>query len=431
MRARLSSPIPNRPRALALGGATAITALFATTALALGCDGNSAPPPTRTELGMNDVTILVPLPAEPRAITLLGIAESGEHAAAPLVSRAVYDRLVATPADIAPKIGGPVAFEDFQVVAVRFDLCDRHNAVPCRADADAVFRLILQPLYTGGGEVRAHDIALHAFYPIPAAEIPGVVAELRALAQLATAAAPASSPASVDAPLAVNTALSSPSTTTAATYRERLRALLLHHVRAERLLRLTVFGQDANSVAFAWILRGLERETFSSGDAALAPIVIPQLGDGAPVTQQSVRLGGGDTIYLAEPVADLPRGFALALSGPTFAEASAEDKRAAVAALIAIQNPSTHDTGNAQCLGCHVATFLTPSRAASAGVDLAALPERFTSSHNLAAGSGVATSDARVLRGLGWAAALPVISQRVANETAQVLAELSLRFPPP
>lgn len=411
----------------ALSSTSCSAVALAALTLVLGCNdsnGGSSPPP-RAELGMNDVTILVPLPAEPRSISLLGIAESGERAAAPLISRAVYDRLVATPADIAPKIGGPVAFEDFQVVAVRFDLCDRHNAVPCRAGDEAVFRLVLQPLYTGGGEVRAHDIALHAFYPIAAAEVSDVVAELRALAQLA--------PISVDAPLAVSAALSSPPAPPAASaaYRERLRALLLHHVRAERLLRLTVFGQDANSVAFAWILRGLERAPFSTGDAALAPIEIPQLGDAAPVTQQSVRLGGGDTIYLAEPVADLPHGFALALSGPLFAAASAEDRRAAVAALVAIQNPTTHDTGNAQCLGCHVATFLTPARAAAAAVNVAALPERFISSHNLAAGGGVATSDARALRGLGWAAALPVISQRVVNETAQVLAELSLRFPPP
>jgi hypothetical protein len=78
------------------------------------------------------------------------------------------------------------------VVALRFDLCDRQNVAPCRDGQDGVLRLVLQPIYLaaglaaglGGGELRAHDVALHAVYPIAAAELAGVVTELRALAQL-------------------------------------------------------------------------------------------------------------------------------------------------------------------------------------------------------------------------------------------------------
>jgi hypothetical protein len=42
----------------------------------------------------------------------------------------------------------------------------------------------------------------------------------------------------------------------------------------------------------------------------------------------------------------------------------------------------------------------------------------------------IAATDARVVRGFGWAASFPAISQRVANDTAQVLAEIDARFPP-
>jgi hypothetical protein len=52
----------------------------------------------------------------------------------------------------------------------------------------------------------------------------------------------------------------------------------------------------------------------------------------------------------------------------------------------------------------------------------------YESSHNTTVDS-IAQRDARVLRGLGWAAGAPAISQRVANDTAQVLTELERRFP--
>ncbi len=181
----------------------------------------------------------------------------------------------------------------------------------------------------GGRELRAHDVALHAFYPIPHAELPAVVGELRQIAGLAASlgdAPLAGAPLGVYAPLAS----SSPG---AAALLPRLRELLSRYVRQERLTRLTVLGQDANTVAFAWILRGVERR---SDDEPFAPIVIPQLGS----AQQRVRLGGGDTIYLPEPVADLPAGFALALNGPNFGAAPIEERQAALRALVAIDNPT-------------------------------------------------------------------------------------------
>lgn len=244
---------------------------------------------------------------------------------------------------------------------MRFDLCDRQRHAPCAEISDGVFRLVLQPTYTavagGGAELRAHDIALHAFYPVPAAELRDVVAELRALAALQ--AAP------LDAPLQPSPALSAAASSSK--YLSRLRALLQRYADAEHLTRLTVFGQDASSVAFAWILRGVER---ASLDGASAPIAIPSISS----AQQAVRLGGGDTVYVADPIADVPAGFALALNGPRFNAASLEERQAAVAALVAIQNPALHDTGDTQCLSCHVATFLTGPRATGAAVDVTALP---------------------------------------------------------
>ena len=67
---------------------------------------------------MNDITMLVPLPADRSKPTLLSI--TGDDV--PLVARDKLTQLVIEPHDIAPKLGGPVVYEDFQVVGIRFDL---------------------------------------------------------------------------------------------------------------------------------------------------------------------------------------------------------------------------------------------------------------------------------------------------------------------
>lgn len=362
-------------------------------------------------LGMNDATILLPLPASLAAPVLASITGAGSNGdAAPLVPRALYETLVAAPGDIAPKTGQPVAFEDYHVVAVRFDLCEREVAGPCAEGADGRVRLVLQPLYPVESDLLAHDLALHAFYPIPAAELPAVISELRALARIQDAP--------VGAPLSVSPALSAQPPPEA--YAPRLRALVLAYARADRLVKLTVFGQNAQSAAFAWRFRGVDMV-----GGAPERIAIP----GAGSLEQTVLIAGGDTVYNTAPLADAPAGFALALNGMLFAAATPAERSRSLEALAEVLHPARHDANDVQCASCHVATFLTTRRAAAAGVDPAAIAGAYTSSYNTAVDS-IITRDARVLRALGWAARFPAISMRVAHDTAQVLAEIEQRFPP-
>jgi hypothetical protein len=356
---------------------------------------------------MNDVSILLPLPRDPRVPVLATIAGDG----APLVGRDWFDALVTAHDDLGPKVGEPAAYDDFQVVAVRFDLCDRSAVGVCPDGVAGRLRLVLQPCYTSAGATLTQDLALHAFYPVAPEALGAMIDELRALARIQGAPA--------DAPLAVSPAAAAGDTR----YLARLRALVMRNARASELVRLTVIGQQAGSAAFAWRFRGLDR----SGES-FAPLVIP----GIDAIQQSTMLAGGDTVYTTEPLADLPSGLAsglaLASNGARFAAAAPGERMAALVALTEIQNPAHHDTGDTQCIGCHVATFLTARRAMVSGVDPAAIAGRFTSPHNLAVQT-IAASDPRVVRAFGWAGSAPAISQRVANDTAEVLAEIEARFP--
>ncbi|MBL8951985.1 MAG: hypothetical protein JNK82_14475, partial [Myxococcaceae bacterium] len=115
----------------------------------------------RPALGLNDVSLLLPLDA--------GLVSSAE-----LMPRALYDRLV------LDENGDPFivdVFAKLELVAVRFDLCDRTTAAACSTAAGGVLRLVLQPNESG----RARDTAFHAFYRLGVADQPLVLDALERL----------------------------------------------------------------------------------------------------------------------------------------------------------------------------------------------------------------------------------------------------------
>jgi hypothetical protein len=101
----------------------------------------------------------------------------------------------------------------------------------------------------------------------------------------------------------------------------------------------------------------------------------------------------------------------------------------ALGALVAAQNPMQHTAQTVQCIACHVSTYLLEHRAAVALVDPTTLPGRFASPYDLSIAAGMSATNERSLRALGWLHDMPAISQRVANDTAEVLAEIAQRFP--
>jgi hypothetical protein len=363
------------------------------------CGGKQVPAPDATAethaLGMNDVSVLLPLPASldaPVLTTLDGV-----------VDRAVFHQAVLERNDLAPKMGAPPTFEDFQVVSLRWDLCSRDSAGACPPHDDGRLRLIAQQLAIVNGAVSAQDIAVHMFFPIPEAELPGVITELRALARIAN-----SSPA---APLAV--------ATPSAEYLARLHALVMRYARPDNLVKLTVIGQEAESNAFAWRFRGFDRGPYGFTQSPIPTI---------PAAEQSTLVAGGDVVYNSNPVADRPHGFAMAINGATFDAATPADQRTALEALVSVQNPLVHGAADTQCMACHVSANLTVRRAQLLGVDPATVTGAFTSTRPITADS-VASHDPRIVRVFGWVAVQPAIAPAVANATAEVLDEIDARYP--
>lgn len=347
--------------------------------------------PTESRLlGLNDVTWLLPLPTRD--------AGSGFPPATSMIPRASFDRISTTPGDVVTDLSR------LELVGLRFDLCDRPTVAPCAEGSDGVLRLVLQPLFN---DASAEDIAFHAFYPIPAADLGPVVDSLRAMARLQ--AVPRGSS------LRVNTALGRDPL-----YTEALTGLVRRYARQERLFRLTLFGQLTTNSALIWVFRGLERR-----GAGFERIVIPDVRD-----LDQIALLFSSTEFQVRPQADAPGGFARLMNTSLFRAATPAEQREALETSAAIDNPTLHTAETVQCVSCHVTTTILEDRAMRAGVDPSSLLRRYRSSTFDLTPLGDPMARFRTMRALGWLQRAPLIAQRTVNETANVIDEIEARFPP-
>jgi hypothetical protein len=347
-------------------------------------------PIERRALGLNDVTFLLPLPT----------ADGGTPfpAADAMVTRVLFDRLTTQPGDVQAELSR------FALVAARFDLCDRPRPGRCPDAADGVLRLVLQPVSSVSG---AEDIALHAFFPVPRAEVAETVDGLRALARLQDV--PVGSMLQVNRALGRNTEFTT-----------RLSTFVARYARGERLFRLTLFGQLTRNAALIWVFRGLERR----GDG-FARIEIPDIRE----LDQVTRLFSA-TEVLTTPQADAPAGFALSMAARDFMSAPSDRQREALDVLEAVDNPTLHTAETVQCVSCHIATTVRADRARAANLAVASLPSHFTAPGFDLTPLGDSGVRFRTLRALGWFGTSPLVSARVVNETVVVVQEIEARFPP-
>lgn len=349
-------------------------------------------------LGLNDVTFLLPpnmhvSPVGPLVPT------------ASILSADDFARVVTDGGDIFTD------FANVRIVAIRVDLCDRHVPGPCPEDADASLRIVLQPLIQTddiASQGTFEDVAVHAFFPIPKAELPALVATLRDLAALGDT--------DPTAPLGPSTVLAADPE---GAYAAGLAALVSHYAAPDRLLRLTCFGQFSIHAALHWLFRGIEKKT---PDGPLETIVMPDIA----VTQQEVLLLGNDS-YEVTPIADAPPGIMRVVLEDDFVAASLADQRQSLEALAAVDNPLMHTPDTVQCMACHVTTQLMESRAPLAGIDPDTVAHRYESPLDPRP-FGDREVRLRTLRALGYIHREPLVSQRVANESAQVVHELTTRF---
>jgi hypothetical protein len=354
---------------------------------------------------MNDVTILAPLPqSSATPVLLLGTDLADDGTA--LVPRTLFDRLVADGSTGTPLPTLDTAYERLHLVAVRFDLCDRHLPGVCPEAEDARLRLVFQPLSAAS---NAQDVGFHAFYTIRNDEIAGAVAALRELAMTA----PSQSGA-----LRVSPALSAADPQPYAT---KVRAFVRRYGGDARIVRLTMNAQNLNFSAIVWALRGVEKKGDAFVDIDIA---------GTAGVSETVTLTGGPG-YSVTPITDTPAGLLGAIASTMFNAADITQKREYLAALAAVENPLSHTAETVPCVACHVSTVVMKARADSTAIDPLTLPGHYTSTFDLGIAGGQSAQTPTTIRALGYLGKQPMISQRVANDTAQTLTEIEQRYPAP
>ena len=188
-----------------------------------------------------------------------------------------------------------------------------------------------------------------------------------------------------------------------------------------RVVRLTVNALPQSSAQVRWALRGVEKK----GETFVDMTVV-----GTTVTSESVIFNTGPS-FTVTPVTDTPAGLLGAMSLTMFDAADLTKKRAYLAALAAVDNPLGHTAETVACVACHISTVLMSTRTTRIALDPLTIPGRYTSKFNLSTAGDKSAETGQTIRAFGYIAKLPIISQRVVNETAQTLTELETRFPPP
>ena len=396
-----------RPRRQAAASASVTFGLLAFAACGGGGETDDADSDDLDEtvtIGSNDVSILMPLPTIEAEIDDL-LALSDPAVDGPLLPEAIFDQLAAT-------LDSPQAYAMLRVVALRIDPCFpslsllETNPAACRRQ----LRLVVQPLEPDPvlGAIAA-DETYHLFYDLDDATFGELAASLVALGTDATSSA--ATPLGVH-PTITAEGLDGP---TALAVRE----LVLGNAGPARLTQIT----NMQGFGVFWRFKGV---TVSGG--VLTPIVIDGLPDDATgQTNGADNLGVFDISPASATATQLQAALAGTFipdggvgGGTVELQAPVGEIVAALQLSLDIDNPERgFDPESLDCVTCHVASRARV-RAAGLGFPSDELVA-FTNPRDLSVVEEPAGDSAPMaMRMFGYDLTVPVLNQRVVNESAAV-----------
>lgn len=374
----------------------ALVALAACSADAASREG-ATPVALTSEVGVTDVSILFPLPPKEQRLALLGTDDEGRGG--PLLPRDLLRRL--PPLDVLSSNDELRAL--LRVVAVRLDPCfPGLGDAPCQNQ----IRLVVQPigLLEGGEGLAATDAALHLFYEVTRAEMASLlqhVVDLRV----------ASGVPRSDGPVSVHPALAREGVR--GPFGDGLRSLLLAHAGRAALTRVTFMGLE--QLGQRWRFGG-----FDVVAAELRPLTIATAN--APEQTFSNRDLDGVTFAASSmsPPSASPDDVRLLFEPASLAAAGDAERRAAYRRALRLENPRLHSPETVDCATCHVAGAARRFAERELGLSGDGNGARYAHPRGLPL-DGATAERTDELRAFGYFDARPSISQRVVNETAEVV----------
>ncbi|HYP69131.1 MAG TPA: hypothetical protein VEP67_12890 [Thiobacillaceae bacterium] len=223
--------------------------------------------------GMNDVTIIYPLPDHPAAASaLIGPQEPG--LGGPWLPQKLYARLP----EINQGEGKNTTYRNLRVVAIRLDPCFRNEGA-CLPQV----RLVWQPINTANygsstpvGQLEAKDASVHSFYTLESAAFQALMSDYERLKKLSGRDLSAE-------PLRVHPVIAEQGL--AGPFAQGLRSLLGKYVGAKALWRITAMKTFVGGDQWAFL-------GFNVSDGTTQDVLIPRIRG---ATQQEPQTVPGTT----------------------------------------------------------------------------------------------------------------------------------------
>lgn len=361
-------------------------------------------PAAARSLGMNDLSVLVPLPDQSRFGFMIDPEFTGERGV--LLPWDVF-RLLPV---LAVEADAETLYRNhLRVVAIRFDPCFQEGRSPvCRPQ----IRLVWQPVIFVGDSPSTLDASVHTFHELAPGEWEIVAWELRGI-----------SDGEERLPLQIHPRIlreghSGPAWS-------RLRAILGRFAGASNLIRATAMTVRQSRI---WAFMGLDRMP----GGGWRPIRIPSLGGDLPVRQSFLLFPEG-MMNLSEfrgSVSPVAPGFEdwqeLVTDSIGFkARAGLPRLRSLMGRALEIENPRRHNPGTVDCVSCHMAQTVRlwgQLHFPSWDWEREFETQRFPGYGPEWTNTSMNPSRTDRVRAFGYFGNEPVIAQRVIHETLESLA---------
>lgn len=336
-------------------------------------------------VSLNDVSVLLPLPTPAEITNLLKPEEQGSQGA--LLSLKAYQKFN----ELVPEHENNIVWRDqLKVIALRLDPCftEGTGPTPCRRQ----IRLVWQPIIFKQNKPEARDAAVHSFY-----EFDEETFESIKKSWLSIATGKPTDLLQIH-PQILREGWQGP-------YWKNLRELILQNCGEKNLVRMTTMNVMGGEQM--WIFAG-----FDIQDGEVLPIKIPRFFSkfSQGVISGSSASKGFTGGLMPAPEVDSDVGEFLEDSFAFKKNYSEEQIRNVILKAQDYEDPAKHNPGTLDCASCHMADsihrwgqFHFP---------------KWDWSKNSPAPGPLRTNQ---LRAFGYFMAWPVTSQRVINETSEVV----------
>jgi hypothetical protein len=343
--------------------------------------------------GLVDVSVLFPTGTDD-VPHLLGTVNDRDGTKVALLDESVF-RLLGTEAPFLTETPDrDKHYPKLRVTSFRLDPCV-DGLDPHAPTCERAIRLVLQPAWPVGDGFNVFDASIHLFYALDSAQWTALLGEYDAIRTVNLSAKP------LDVhPVLAAEGMDGPFATA-------LKAVIVRHATTQNMIRMTFMatGRSGNN----WFWGGFDREP----DGTFAPIEIPGAGEEDAFHQH------GRAVDMELPPME---GFPIELlNDPSLDALDDEAVTAGLRRLYEIENPRLSSATNTRCASCHLAAETKDHVLQRRMLDELDVPERYTAEGLDLSWPRAGENRGFNMHGFSWFHDEPTVSQRVVNDSAEVV----------